>query len=113
MTEYFCNWPSTTSPMRRTSRPSVSLASKRVPVGAPQDLDHVPAGAAEGAFQFLHDLAVAADRPVQPLQVAIDDEDQVVEPLAGGQGDGAQRFRFVALAVAQEGPDPRGLWRRA
>ena len=84
------------------------LGQQRVPVGTPQDLDHVPAGAAEGAFQFLHDLAVAADRSVQPLQVAIDDEDQVVETLAGGQGDRAQRFRFVALAVAQEGPHPRG-----
>ena len=85
------------------------LGQQRVPVGAPQDLDHVPAGAAEGAFQLLHDLAVAADRAVQPLQVAVDDEDQVVEALAGGQGDRAQRFRLVALAVAEEGPDPRGL----
>ena len=89
------------------------LGQQRVPVGAPEDLDHVPAGAAEGPFQFLHDLAVAADRAVQPLQVAIDDEDQVVEAFAGGQGDGAQRLRLVALAVAQEGPDPRRPWRPA
>ena len=80
---------------------------QRVPVRAPDDLDDVPAGAAEGPFQFLDDLAVAADRAVEPLQVAVDDEDQVVELFAGGQRDGAQRLGLVALAVAQEGPDPR------
>ena len=59
---------------------------QRVPVRAPEDLDHVPAGAAEGPFQFLDDLAVAADRAVQPLEVAVDDEDQVVQLLAGRPG---------------------------
>ena len=33
-------------------------------------------------FEFLDDLAVAAHRAVEPLQVAVDDEDQVVELLA-------------------------------
>ena len=80
---------------------------QRVPVRAPDHLDHVPARAAEGPFQFLDDLAVAADRAVQPLQVAIDDEDQVVQLFAGGQRDGAQGLGLVAFAVAQEGPDPR------
>ena len=78
---------------------------ERIPVGAPEHLDHVPARAPEGGFQFLHDLAVAAHRAVQALQVAVDDEDQVVELLPGGQGQGTQGFRFVGLAVAQEGPD--------
>ena len=55
---------------------------QRIPIGTPDDLDDVPAGAAEGPFQFLNDLAVAADRAVEPLQVAVDDEDQVVEFLA-------------------------------
>ena len=68
-------------------------------------LDHVPAGAAEDRFQFLNDLAVAAHRTVETLQVAVDDEDQVVEPFARGQRDRAERFGFVHLAVAQEGPD--------
>ena len=53
-------------------------------------------------FQFLDDLAVAAHRAVEPLQVAIDDEDQVVEFFARGQRDGAQRFRLVRFAVAHE-----------
>jgi hypothetical protein len=80
---------------QRTARPS----------GAPDQLDDVPAGAAEGAFEFLDDLAVAAHRAVEALQVAVDDEDQVVELLARGHADGAERFDLVGLAVAEEGPD--------
>ena len=76
-----------------------------VPVRAPDELDDVPAGAAEVAFQLLDDLAVAAHRTVQTLQVAVDDEDEVVELLARRQTDGAQRFGFVHLAVTAEHPD--------
>ena len=54
---------------------------ERVPVGAPDQFDDVPAGAAEHAFEFLNDLAVPAHRTVQALQVAVDHEDQVVEPF--------------------------------
>ena len=76
-----------------------------VPETAPDDFGHVPLSTAEHAFEFLDDLAVAANRAVEALQVAVDDEDQVVELLAAGQGDGAQGFRLVTLAVAQETPD--------
>ena len=75
---------------------------QRVPAGAPDDLDDVPAGAAEVAFQFLDDLAVAAHGTVETLQVAVDDEDQVVEVLAPRHADGAHRLRLVHLAVAAE-----------
>ena len=68
----------------------VSRGQQLVPARAPQDLDDVPAGAAEIAFQLLDDLAVAAHRAVEALQVAVDDEDQVVELLAAGQRDGAE-----------------------
>ena len=61
-----------------------------VPIAAPDHFDHIPARAAENRFQFLNDLAVAAHRPVQALQVAVHDENQVVEPLARGQRDGAR-----------------------
>ena len=40
---------------------------QRVPIFAPDHLDDVPARAAEGGFQLLNHLAVAAHRPVQPL----------------------------------------------
>ena len=78
---------------------------QRVPVAAPQQLDHVPARAAELAFEFLDDLAVAAHRAVQALQVAVDDEHQVVELFARRQANGAQAFHLVHLAVTAEHPD--------
>ncbi len=81
------------------------VRQQRIPVAAPDQLDHVPARTAEVAFQFLDDLAVAAHRTVQALQVAVDDEDQVVELFTGGQGDGAERLGFVHFAVAAEHPD--------
>ena len=68
-------------------------------------LDDVPAGAAERRFELLDDLAVAAHRAVEPLQVAVDDEDQVVELLARGQRDRAERFGLVGFAVAEKRPD--------
>ena len=77
-----------------------------VPLAAPDDLDDVPAGAAEQALQLLDDLAVAADGSVQALQVAVDDEREVVEAVARRQGDAGDRLRLVHLAVAEESPDP-------
>ena len=81
------------------------LGQQLVPALAPEQLDDVPARTAEFAFEFLDDLAVAAHRAVQALQVAVDDEDQVVELFARGQRDRAQRFHFVHFTVAAEHPD--------
>ena len=78
---------------------------QRVPTRTPQALDDVPASAAEISLQLLHDLPVAAHRPVETLQIAIDDEDKIVELLASGKGDCAERFRLVHLAVAAEDPN--------
>ena len=64
------------------------LGEQFVPTGAPDHLDDVPPGAAEDGLEFLDDLAVAAHRAVEPLQVAVDDEHQVVELLAAGHADG-------------------------
>ena len=69
------------------------LREQRIPLAAPDDLDDVPAGAAERRFELLDDLAVAAHRAVEPLQVAVDDEDEVVELLARRQRDRAERLR--------------------
>ena len=77
-----------------------------VPLRAEDHLDHVPAGAAEHRLELLDDLAVAAHRAVEALQVAVDDEDEVVEVLAAGEGERAERLRLVALAVAEERPHP-------
>jgi hypothetical protein len=75
-----------------------------VPARAPQALDHVPAGAAEVRLELLNDLAVAPHRPVEPLKIAVDDEDQIVEFLPAGQRNGAERLRLIHLAVAAEDP---------
>src|SRR5205823_10735552 len=79
----------------------------RIPLAAPKHLNHIPTGAAERRLQFLNDLAVAAHWTVEALQVAVDDENQIVEPLPGCQRDGAERFRLVRLAIAEERPDFR------
>ena len=76
------------------------VLNEAVPVAAPDDLDDIPAGAAENGFQFLNDFAVAAHRAIETLQVAVDDEDQVVEPFARGQRDGAEGLRLIHFAVA-------------
>ena len=78
---------------------------QRIPARAPDHLDHVPAGAAEVRLELLDDLPVAAHRPVEALQVAVDDEDEVVEPLAARERDRAHRLGLVHLAVAHERPD--------
>ena len=87
------------------------LGQQAVPLAAPDDLDHVPAGAAEEGLQLLDDLAVAADRPVELLQVAVDDEREVVELLACGEADRAERLGLAHLAVTEERPDvlPAGV----
>ena len=77
-----------------------------IPAGAPDHLDHVPAGSAEDRFELGDDLAVAAHRAVQALQVAVDHPGQVVEALPGGQRDGAEGLGLVDLAIADEAPDP-------
>ena len=49
-----------------------------IPPAAPDHLDHVPAGSAKNGFQLLDDFSVAANWAIQPLEVAIHNEDQIV-----------------------------------
>src|SRR4029434_11267166 len=67
-------------------------------------LDHVPAGAGEQRFELLDDLPVAAHRAVQALQIAVDDERQVVEAFASSERESSDRSRLVDLAVAEHTP---------
>ncbi|MDH6591920.1 hypothetical protein M2165_001809 [Variovorax sp. TBS-050B] len=80
------------------------LCEQAVPVAAPDQLDDVPAGAGEQLLELVDDAAVAAHRPVEPLQVAVDHPHEVVELLARGQGQCAHRFGLVHLAVAEHAP---------
>ncbi len=85
---------------------AVDVAGEQVvPALAPDDLDDVPAGAAEVRLQLLDDLAVAGHRAVELLEVAVDHPGEVVQLLAGRDPDGAQRLRLGHLAVAEEGVD--------
>ena len=81
------------------------LGEQRIPLASPDHLDHVPTGATKRGFQLLNDLAVAAHRTVEALEVAVDDEDQVVQLFARRQGDRAQGFGLVGFAVAEKRPD--------
>jgi hypothetical protein len=80
-----------------------------IPIAAPDHFDHVPAGAAKLAFELLNDLAVATHRPVESLQIAVHDEDQVVEFFARRDRDRAERFGLVRFAVAEKAPDLTAL----
>src|SRR6478609_4821618 len=80
-----------------------------IPLRSPDDLDHIPTCTTEDAFQFLDDLAIAAHRTVETLQIAIDDERQVVELLTGGDAELAQRLRLITLPVTQKCPDMAGV----
>ncbi len=64
------------------------LGEQGVPVAPPDHLDDVPAGTAEQGFQLLHDFAVAAYRAVETLQIAVHDEDQIIEFLPGRDAEG-------------------------
>ena len=49
-------------------------------------------------------LPLPRHRAVELLQVAVDDEGEVVELLAGGDADRAERLGLAHLAVAEERP---------
>ena len=91
--------------------PGIVALEQRIPGTAPDHFDDVPARAAKLALEFLNDLAVAAHGAVEALQIAVDDEDEVVEFLARRNGNRAERFRFVDFSVAEEAPHltPRGV----
>ena len=77
---------------------------QRVPAGSPNNLDDVPASATEDSLKFLNNLAVATHRSVQTLQVAVDDEGEVVELFIGSNLQESARLRLVHLAITEEGP---------
>ena len=92
---------------------AVGVAGEQlVPLAAPDDLDDVPAGAAEEALELLDDLAVAAHGAVEALQVAVDDVDEVVESFPAGHGEAGQALGLVHLAVAGEAPHRSRRWCR-
>src|SRR5437870_5066503 len=51
------------------------ILNEAVPIAAPNDLDHIPAGAAENRLQLLNNFSFASHMTVEPLQVAVDYRD--------------------------------------
>src|SRR5882672_897318 len=78
---------------------------ERIPVRTPKHLDDIPTGTDEERLELLDDLAVAADRAVETLQIAVDDEGEVVETLARSEGQCTDRLGFVHLTIAEDPPD--------
>ena len=76
-----------------------------VPIAAPNQFEHVPARATEVALKLLNNLAVATHRTVEALQVAVDNEHQVIELFAARHADRAERFGLVHLTVAAKHPN--------
>ena len=62
-------------------------------------------------FQFLDDAAVAAHRTVQPLQIAVDHEDQVVELFARGQRAARPAIPARPFRHRPGTPRPCARWR--
>ena len=80
------------------------LREERIPIRSPEDFNAIPAGATERSFEFLNDFSVAADGTIEPLEIAVDHENEIVEFFAGRERDRSQCFRLVRFAVAQETP---------
>ena len=78
---------------------------QRVPLRSPEHFDNVPASADEQAFQFLNDLTITTHRPIEALQIAVDDKRQVVEALARRQRQTTERLWLVHFAIAKHTPD--------
>src|SRR5258708_17042737 len=79
-------------------------ANQRIPVRSPDDLDYVPSCAAEDGFELLNDFSVAAHRAIEALQVAVHDENQVVEIFARGERNRSERLRLVPFPLPQQRP---------
>ena len=80
------------------------LGQQLVPAAAPDHLDHIPAGADEGGFQFLNDLAITPHRAVETLQIAVHHQNQIIQLFSRCDVNAAQYFRLIGLPIADETP---------
>ena len=55
-------------------------------------------------LEFLDDLSIAAHRAVQALQIAVDDESQIVEVFARCERQATDRLRFIHFPIAKNTP---------
>ena len=83
------------------------VGEQLVPLRAEDHLDDVPAGAAEHRLELLDDLAVAAHRAVEALQVAVDDEDRGCRAARGWPAPSAP-----SVSGSSHSPSPRNAHTR-
>ena len=83
-----------------------------VPTASPNHLEHLPICPSKSALQLLNDLSVATYRSIEPLQVAIDHHDEVIQSLPGSDVDCAQNFGLVGFTIANKAPNARVVWRQ-
>mmetsp|Transcript_26656 Transcript_26656/g.72376 ORF Transcript_26656/g.72376 Transcript_26656/m.72376 type:complete len:298 (+) Transcript_26656:1696-2589(+) len=85
--------------------PVVVVVNEVIPGVTPYQLDAVEASASEETLELLDHLRVPAHGAVEPLVVAVDDEDEVVQLLVARPRDGIDGLGLVHLTVADEAPD--------
>ncbi len=84
------------------------LGQQLIPVASPHHFDHIPSRPTEQRFELLDDFAIASDRPIESLEVAVHDEREVVEVLPPGHAQATDGLRLIQFAVADEAPHPAG-----
>ena len=61
-----------------------------IPLGSPNHFDDVPTRTPDKTFKLLNDFSVAAHRPVEPLQIAVHNPDDVIQTFARSERDGSE-----------------------
>ena len=89
--------------MRRSNNP-VWSRSNSASQSEPQILYDIPTSPVEHALQFIDDSLVPTHRPVESLEIAVHNEDQVIQLLPRTQRDRTQRIHLIRLAVTQKRP---------
>ena len=82
-------------------QPVVVAREQLIPVAAPQDLDDVPAGAAEERFELLHDLPLPRTGPSRRCRLQLMTQIRLSSFSRAARRDGAERFGLV------RSPSPR------
>ena len=83
----------------------VVFCQERIPITSPDTFDDIPARTSKSGFELLDDLTVTSDRTIETLQVAVDHEDQIVQPCPRRQSDRTEGLRLIGLTVAEKSPD--------
>ena len=78
---------------------------QRIPAPPPNHFNHVPASAAEHALELLNNFTVAANRPIQSLQVTVNDKVKVTQALAPSEANRTQGLGLIAFTITKKTPD--------